>query len=115
MPDLGEGVDVVSLSATLGLLAASLTTLCWIPQAWRTLRSSDTAAISLAFQVLFALGLVCWIAYGWAIDSLPVVASNAATLVPVLLIVAAKVRRGRKPAPHQADRASTAPFGPKGP
>lgn len=98
MTEFADWADRATLGATLGLLAASLTTLCWIPQAWRTLRSSDTAAISLVFQIVFALGLVCWIAYGWAIDSLPVMVSNTVTLGPVLLILAAKLRSGSRPA-----------------
>lgn len=115
MPDLANWADGASLTATLGLLAASLTTLCWIPQAWRALRSSDTAAISLVFQILFALGLLFWIAYGWAIDSLPIMASNTVTLGPVLLILAAKLRRGRKPAQEPAASPSAGRDGRSGP
>jgi MtN3 and saliva related transmembrane protein len=42
---------------TVGSAAALVTTLCWVPQAVRTIRTRDTRAISLWTQVGFDLGL----------------------------------------------------------
>lgn len=78
----------------LGFSAAALTSLCWLPQAWRTIRTRDTRAISLWTQSLFAAGTALWLSYGLQIGSWPVVAANALTLVLVLLIVAMKLRFG---------------------
>jgi MtN3 and saliva related transmembrane protein len=52
-------------------MAAALTTLCWVPQAVRTIRTRDTRAISLWTQVGFSLGLSLslWLAYGLLIAS----------------------------------------------
>lgn len=52
-----------------GMAAAALTTLCWVPQAVRTIRTRDTRAISLWTQVGFSLGLSLWLAYGLLIAS----------------------------------------------
>lgn len=78
----------------LGFAAASLTSLCWLPQAWRTIRTRDTKAISLWTQSLFAAGTALWLTYGLQIGSLPVVFANALTLLLVLLIVMMKLRFG---------------------
>lgn len=78
----------------LGFAAAALTSLCWLPQAWRTIRTRDTRAISLWTQSLFAAGTGLWLSYGLQIDSWPVVFANALTLVLVLLILTMKLRFG---------------------
>jgi MtN3 and saliva related transmembrane protein len=79
---------------TLGFAAAALTSLCWLPQAWRTIRTRDTRAISLWTQSLFAAGTTLWLTYGLQIGSWPVIAANALTLVLVLAIVTMKLRFG---------------------
>lgn len=79
---------------TIGFAAAALTSLCWLPQAWRTIRTRDTKAISLWTQILFACGVAFWLAYGVLIISWPVIAANAMTLTLVLAIIAMKLRFG---------------------
>ncbi len=78
----------------LGFAAAALTSLCWLPQAWRTIRTRDTRAISLWTQSLFAAGTALWLTYGLQIGSWPVVFANALTLLLALLIVMMKLRFG---------------------
>ena len=79
---------------TLGFVAAALTSLCWLPQAWRTIRTRDTRAISLWTQSLFAAGTALWLTYGLQIGSWPVIVANALTLALVLMIVTMKLRFG---------------------
>ena len=43
------------LIEALGMVAAAFTTLCWVPQAIRTLRTRDTRSISLTAQAALAL------------------------------------------------------------
>ncbi len=78
----------------LGFTAAMLTTLCWVPQAVRTIRTRDTRAISLLTQGFFALGVMLWLVYGLLLMSWPLIAANALTLCPVLIILAMKLRHG---------------------
>ena len=78
----------------LGFAAATLTSLCWLPQAWRTINTRDTRAISLWTLGLFALGTALWLGYGIQILSWPVIAANALTLLLVLLIITMKLRFG---------------------
>jgi len=85
-----------------GYMAAVLTTVCWAPQAWKTIRTGDTRAISLISQALYAAGLSMWAIYGAAIASLPLLAANVASLIPVLIILVIKARN------HRADERALA-------
>jgi MtN3 and saliva related transmembrane protein len=90
----------------LGYGAASLTTLSIFPQAWKTVRSGDTRAISLRMYGLFTLGVLAWASYGLAIADGPVIVANLITLVPASIVLERKLRatfsgalgRGRSPA-----------------
>ena len=79
---------------TLGFLAAACTTLCWVPQAVRTIRTRDTKAISLWMQVFMVIGIGLWLVYGLLIMSWPLIASNIVTFGLVSTILALKLRYG---------------------
>lgn len=78
----------------LGYLAATLTTLAFVPQAIMTIRSRDTRAISLWMYVTFTTGIAVWLAYGIVINSRPIIFSNAVVLPLAATILAFKVRHG---------------------
>lgn len=84
-----------SLSIELvGGLAALLTTLCWLPQALKLLRTRETRDLSLIAYAAFSAGVLLWLLYGLLIGSVPVIAANAVTLVLALGIVSLKLRYG---------------------
>ena len=78
----------------VGYAAATLTTVAFVPQAIKTLRTRDTRGISLVMYVVFTLGLCFWLAYGIVLGSWPMIFSNIITLVLALLILALKLRHG---------------------
>jgi MtN3 and saliva related transmembrane protein len=78
----------------VGMVGATLTTVCWLPQAIKILRSRETRAISLTSNVAFTVGLVFWLAYGLALMDWPLIASNVVTLALMLVIVSLKLRHG---------------------
>jgi len=78
----------------IGAIAATITTLCWVPQAIKVVRTRETAAISLMMYLMLALGIAMWLAYGVLIGSWPLIGANAVTLVPVLAILGMKLRYG---------------------
>ena len=87
-------VDPSATVELVGYMAAVCTTLCWLPQAVRTIRTKDTRGISLATQAFFSIGIALWLAYGVMLGSWPVIASNAVTLPLVLAVLAMKIRYG---------------------
>lgn len=80
----------------IGFVAATLTATCWFPQAIRTIRTRDVAAISLLSQVVFAVGVSLWCVYGVMINSLPIIACQIVTLIPILAIIAIKLHSLRR-------------------
>ncbi len=76
----------------LGYAAATLTTLSFVPQAIKTLRSGDTAAISLRMYLLFTTGIALWGVYGVLKGDGPLIVANAITLISAGLILQCKLR-----------------------
>jgi len=82
----------------LGYLAATLTTIAFIPQAWKTITTKRTKDISIYMYILLNVGIVCWFVYGIELQSKPIIWANAITLIftiPVLImkIIALKSER----------------------
>jgi MtN3 and saliva related transmembrane protein len=78
----------------VGAAAATLTTLCWLPQAIKILRTQNTRAISLLTYSVFAIGLALWLCYGILLGSWPIIGSNVVTLALVIPIILLKLRHG---------------------
>ena len=78
----------------VGFAAALLTTASFIPQAVMTIRTRDTRGISLGMYVIFTTGVAFWLAYGIAIDSLPMILANTVTLALAGTILGLKLRYG---------------------
>jgi MtN3 and saliva related transmembrane protein len=76
----------------MGYVAATLTTLSFVPQALQIIRSKDTRGISLPMYAAFTLGIAFWIGYGMFLHSWPMVASNLVTLALAATILALKMR-----------------------
>ena len=84
----------LALETWVGSVAAVLTTVSFAPQAFKVIRSRDTAAISLPMYVLFTLGVGLWFVYGVLIHSAPVCLANGVTLLLASAILAMKIRFG---------------------
>lgn len=78
----------------LGVVAATLTTLAFVPQAIKTIRSRETHSISLGMYAVFTVGIVFWFAYGLVLDSWPMIVANAVTFVLAATILVLKIRHG---------------------
>lgn len=76
----------------LGLVAAVVTTSCFIPQVYKIWKEKSTKDISLVMYLTMSLGLLLWFIYGISIKSTPVTLANGITLILVLWIVALKLK-----------------------
>jgi MtN3 and saliva related transmembrane protein len=76
----------------IGYLAATLTTVAFIPQALHTWRLRSAHGVSLGMYAVFASGVALWLVYGLLLGVWPLIIANAATLVFALLILAMKIR-----------------------
>ncbi len=79
----------------LGYVAATLTTVAFIPQAWRVHRTRRTEDLSLPMFALFTLGIALWLAFGYCLHSGPVIYSNSLTLLLAGYILWMKLRLRR--------------------
>jgi MtN3 and saliva related transmembrane protein len=77
-----------------GFAGATLTTLCWVPQALKVIREKDTRALSLTTTAAFTLGVGLWLVYGLALADWPLIAANALTLALMSVILVLKLRYG---------------------
>src|ERR1700751_238959 len=68
-----------SLIQAVGVIAATLTTVCWVPQAVKIIREKETRAISLSATALSAAGFLLWLVYGAAIIDAPLIGSSSIT------------------------------------
>lgn len=78
----------------VGYVAAFLTTVSFIPQAIKTIRSRDTSGISAGMYGTFTVGIACWLGYGLYLGSLPMILSNTVTFALSATILALKLRYG---------------------
>ena len=78
----------------MGYAAAALTTVSFVPQAVRTIRTRETQGISLWMYVLFTVGVACWLGYGLLLGSWPMIVANVVTVALAGVILLLKLRYG---------------------
>jgi MtN3 and saliva related transmembrane protein len=75
----------------LGYIAGCFTTLSFLPQAIHTIKTRETASLSLGMYSLFTVGVLCWLIYGIRLGDTAIIASNAVTLVLASCILLIKL------------------------
>ncbi len=78
----------------LGFMAASCTTLAFLPQVFKVWRSRSTKDISLPMLVTFIAGITLWLIYGLRVNAAPIYIANAITLLLNLAILRFKLKYG---------------------
>ena len=78
----------------IGYIAATLTTISFVPQVLKTWRSKHAADVSLWMYCIFTSGIVMWLIYGIWAHAWPVAAANAVTLILSGMILTMKLKWG---------------------
>lgn len=76
----------------LGYFAAFCTTISFLPQTIKTIKTKDTSGLSLSMYTLFFIGVASWLIYGIVISNYPLVIANGITLVLSGLILRMKLK-----------------------
>ena len=76
----------------IGLIAGLLTTTAFIPQVLKIYRTKSGKDISGRMFSILSAGIVLWLIYGILVRSVPLILTNAVTLVLSLAIIALKIR-----------------------
>ena len=74
-----------------GYFAAILTTLAFIPQLIKTLKTKKAEDVSLTTLIMFLTGVAAWIIYGIQISSKPILIANTITFLLNFLILVFKL------------------------
>ena len=84
----------ITLLSVIGITAGTLTTLSFVPQVIKALRTRETKDLSLPMYIVLAAGMFLWIIYGFLIQAFPVILANSVSLVFALTLVLLKLRYG---------------------
>lgn len=84
-------MDITTLT---GLAAGTFTTISFLPQVIKAWKSKSTKDISVGMYIVLAAGLLLWVFYGFAINSTPIIATNAVGLILSLVVLVLKIKYG---------------------
>ena len=74
-----------------GYFAAILTTAAFLPQLIKTLKTKKADDVSLTTLIMFIIGVLSWIIYGYKIESTPILIANLVTLILNIMILFSKI------------------------
>lgn len=84
--------EAMSGADLLGYVAAVLTTVAFVPQAWKTFRTHDVSGISTGMYTVFTAGVASWLGYGILNGDWPIILANGLTLVLACAVLGMKLR-----------------------
>jgi len=87
-----------SLTSLIGTFAAILTTISFVPQAIKTIKTQDTSGISLAMYLMFVCGVFLWLVYGFLITDKIIIIANSITLILAGSVLVVKILNLKKKA-----------------
>jgi MtN3 and saliva related transmembrane protein len=86
---------LVDWTEGVGVIAGILTTVAFVPQAWKTLKTRSAGDFALPMLLLFCTGVAMWLAYGLLRGAPGLIMANGATLFLALAILWVKLREGK--------------------
>ncbi|MFC5508305.1 SemiSWEET family sugar transporter [Bosea massiliensis] len=80
----------------IGYGAALCSTVSFVPQAWRVLKTRDVSALSTPTYAITCCGFALWLAYGIGKSEWPLILTNGICLVLASFILAMKLMSRRQ-------------------
>ena len=84
----------MALVTWLGLLAGTLTTIAYIPQAIKSWKTKETKDLSLIMFIVLDTGLALWLTYGIIIKNIPLIYANVTGFALVSSVLYLKIKYG---------------------
>lgn len=78
----------------IGYIAAICTTVSFLPQAIKTIKTRETKDISLLMYILFIIGITLWLVYGVLLHEWPIIIGNGVTFVLAFIVLRLKIKHG---------------------
>ena len=82
---------MLDFSLTTGALAAICSTLSFVPQAWKIIKTRQTKDLSAVMYSFTVVGFALWTAYGVTLRQWPLIACNGICLIISLFILIMKL------------------------
>ena len=82
----------MNIVAIIGLVAAMCTTVSFLPQIIKSVKTKHTADLSLTMYSILTIGVFSWLIYGILIQSLPIIIANTITLFFSFTILVLKLK-----------------------
>ena len=83
--------------AFIGYIAAFCTSMSFLPQALKVIKTKDTQSLSLSMYSVFSFGVAMWLVYGIVINDIPMILANVVTLFFALIILVMKIAHSLAP------------------
>lgn len=84
----------MSFITVLGLIAAAFTTTAFVPQVLKSFKTKSAKDLSLGTSAMLCCGVFLWLVYGILNKDLPIILSNAITLLLATTLLILKIRHG---------------------
>ncbi len=84
----------MSFITITGLIAATLTTTAFVPQVLKSMKTKSAKDLSLSTSAMLCCGVFLWLIYGILNQDLPIILSNAITLLLATTLLVLKLRHG---------------------
>jgi MtN3 and saliva related transmembrane protein len=75
-----EAKEILPPYRYVGYVAASLTTVAFLPQAYDVWKTNDTESLSAATYSIYLIGLVLWMVYGFLDEDYPIAYSSIVSI-----------------------------------
>lgn len=80
----------------VGYLAAFCTSISFLPQAIKVLKTRDTRSLSIVMYSVFTFGVAMWFTYGVLLNNYPMMIANVVTLILASTILIIKIQNYSK-------------------
>tara|TARA_B100000963_G_C22583779_1_gene652077 strand:- start:304 stop:558 length:255 start_codon:yes stop_codon:yes gene_type:complete len=77
----------------IGIIAAFLTTIAFIPQVYKVVKSNRTDGLSKTTFSIFTIGVFLWLIYGFLKNSVSMIIGNGITLILALIILSYLIKK----------------------
>ncbi len=81
----------MEISGIIGGAAAVLTTIAFVPQAWKLIKTKHTKDLSFWMYLIFTTGVALWLTYGLMEMLIPVIVANLITFILAFIILVYKI------------------------
>lgn len=82
----------MDFTSIIGNIAALLTTISFLPQAIKTIKTKDTGGLSFPMYLLFVTGVSLWLIYGTLNNQMPIIIGNLVTLILAGIILSFMIK-----------------------